>query len=274
MYKILHSRDEHSDHIFGWREGVLMIFTYLIALFFSSALAVSEIIKNDVILSLISYVFTFSLCILVFYRYTLKCTGKRLKFNIRTANTYTYVTVFPLMFGGMLVSEYFIDLIPTTGEFFGKLWKHIEYMTEDMLKSPVLMILLTCVFAPVLEEVLFRGILQKGLINKGITPIKAIFLSSFIFAVVHANPWQFVSAFILGIILGWVYNKTMTLLLSIILHAFNNISACVLTLNKKQSFSDIFKINSEYSLIIGILFLVVFGYLFYSAQLRKVSAPK
>jgi len=259
----------YSNHIFGWREAILLGITYLFSLFFIALLSVSEVIKNETFLNIISYIFTFSLCILVFHRITLKFTEKKMKLNFRTTNFQVYVIVFPLMLGGMLISEYFVDLVPTTGEFFGKWWNSVNYVLEKMLDNPIYMILLTCIFAPILEEILFRGILQKGLINKGISPIKAIFLSSFVFGIIHANPWQFVSAFILGLVLGWVYQKTETLLLPMLLHGFNNISACVLTLNKKQSFADFLGINAEYLLIIGILFVLIFGYLFYYVQSIK-----
>jgi len=257
--------EKYSGHVFGLSEAVLLIVTYVLSIFLMSALAASGLIVNEIILSVISYIFTFSLCIYV-YIFKLKYTNKRLIFNIRSTGFSTYILVFPLMFGGMLISEYCVDLIPTTGRFFGEWWENINNIFEKMLKNSTYMILITCIFAPILEEILFRGILQKGLINKGILHIRAIFLSSFIFGVVHANPWQFISASILGVILGWVYHKTKTLLLPILLHAFNNIVSCILALNKKQSFADYLGISTECALIFGIVLVLIFGYLFYRTK--------
>jgi len=254
--------EKYSSHVFGWREGFMLGITYLFSILIVTAFVSSGIVENEILLNLFSYVFTFSLCISVFYIFILKSTGKKLRFNFRTTSFYTYIVVFPLMLGGMLISEYFVELIPTSGDFWGIWWENINNILEKMLENPIYMVLLTCVFAPILEEVLFRGILQKGLINKGISPIRAIFLSSFIFGVMHANPWQFIPAVVLGLILGWVYCKTKTLLLPIFLHAFNNLSACVLALNKKQSFTDLIEVKIEYALIIGILLVISFGYLF------------
>ena len=73
------------------------------------------------------------------------------------------------------------------------------------------------VMAPIFEEIVFRGILQKGLINKGWEPTKAIWVSAIVFGFVHGNPWQFVGAVLLGYVLGLVYHRTKSLLMPILL---------------------------------------------------------
>jgi uncharacterized protein len=78
--------------------------------------------------------------------------------------------------------------------------------------------------APILEELIFRGIVLDGLLNK-YKPSTAIFFSSFLFGFVHLNPWQFVTGFILGVFAGWVYFQTRSLALTIIIHAAANSSA-------------------------------------------------
>ncbi len=45
--------------------------------------------------------------------------------------------------------------------------------------------LLVSFFAPIIEEILFRGIIQKGMINKGVKPAKAIIISALAFGIVH-----------------------------------------------------------------------------------------
>lgn len=52
--------------------------------------------------------------------------------------------------------------------------------------------------APILEELIFRGIILNGLLKK-YSPIKSIIVSSVLFGIVHLNPWQFVSASIIGL---------------------------------------------------------------------------
>ncbi len=82
---------------------------------------------------------------------------------------------------------------------------------------------LMVIAAPILEELIFRGIILDGLLNK-YSPIKSIFISSLLFGLVHLNPWQFVTALIVGIFSGWVYYRTRSLSFSIIIHAAANLS--------------------------------------------------
>jgi len=84
------------------------------------------------------------------------------------------------------------------------------------------------VAAPVLEELIFRGIILNGLLKK-YSPLNSIILSSVLFGIVHLNPWQFVAALMVGIFSGWVYYRTQKLMLSIIIHSVNNLLAFVST---------------------------------------------
>jgi membrane protease YdiL (CAAX protease family) len=80
--------------------------------------------------------------------------------------------------------------------------------------------------APIIEELIFRGIILNGLLQR-YSPVKSIILSSILFGIVHLNPWQFVSALIIGVFSGWVYYRTRKLSLSILIHLVNNLVAFV-----------------------------------------------
>ena len=81
---------------------------------------------------------------------------------------------------------------------------------------------LTVVIAgPVLEELLFRGIVLDGFL-KTYSPVKSIIWSSIIFSLFHLNPWQAIPAFLIGLVLGYVYWKTQSLLPCIFIHFINN----------------------------------------------------
>ena len=75
-----------------------------------------------------------------------------------------------------------------------------------------------------MEELIFRGIILDGLLRR-YSPMKSIIISSVLFGIVHLNPWQFISAFIIGLFSGWVYYRTRKLTLSIIIHFINNLIA-------------------------------------------------
>lgn len=83
--------------------------------------------------------------------------------------------------------------------------------------------ILAVVAGPILEEVLFRGIILDGLLKK-YSPVKSILISSLLFGLVHLNPWQFVAGLIMGSFMGWIYFKTHSLLPCIIVHATANLT--------------------------------------------------
>lgn len=78
-------------------------------------------------------------------------------------------------------------------------------------------------FLPALfEEVIFRGALQNLLSRWLKAPILAIVITAILFSAVHASYLGFLSRFLLGFILGWVYYKTGNIWLNIIGHFVNN----------------------------------------------------
>lgn len=128
-----------------------------------------------------------------------------------------------LYFSLLPFAELLASLVPTEG--MSWLEDYYEVFTEgfeDMMKYKIGGFLAVCIVAPIVEEIIFRGILLRGLLNHGMTPVWAILLSSIIFGAVHLNPWQFVGAGFLGAIFAFVYYKTKSLWLCIFLHALNN----------------------------------------------------
>ncbi len=188
-------------------------------------------------------------------------THRKLNFNFSPTNLVTYLLIFPMMFGMMLIAEFITSLIPISGPFFGEYYQYFSDMMEKMTKDKATLIFLAVIMAPIFEEIVFRGIIQKGLINKGVNPWTAIFIASVVFGVVHGNPWQLVGAILLGFVLGMVYHKTKSLLLPILLHAFNNlVSALLIFYGNTESFADTFKVSEVLLLSLGIL---LFGTTYY-----------
>ena len=190
-------------------------------------------------------------------------TGRKLNFNFSPTNVGTYLLIFPMMLGMMFIAEFITSQIPITGPFFGEYYEFFSRLMEQMTKDKATMIVLAVIMAPIFEEIVFRGIIQKGLINKGMNPATAIIISSVVFGLVHANPWQFVGAVLLGSVLGFVYYKTKSLLLPILLHAFNNLcSSLLIFYGDSESFADVFRLSEWIVLGIGIILFAVFYYLF------------
>lgn len=88
-------------------------------------------------------------------------------------------------------------------------------------------ILSITLLAPILEELLFRGAIQGRLQEAGLRPWQAILTASFIFGIVHMNPAQILFAFPLGIVFGWLYYRTGSLLPGLVGHLLNNSIAAI-----------------------------------------------
>ncbi|WP_292010491.1 type II CAAX endopeptidase family protein [Chryseobacterium sp.] len=190
-------------------------------------------------------------------------TKKKLNFNFSPTNFYTYLLIFPMMLGMMFIAEFITSLIPVTGPFFGKYYEFFNQLMDQLTYNRVVMVITAVIMAPIFEEIIFRGIIQKGLINKGVAPWKAILSASIIFGLVHANPWQFVGAVLLGCVLGLVYYRTKSLLLAMFLHAFNNLcSSLLISYTKNESFAEAAHVSEWVILVVGIVLFSVFYYLF------------
>lgn len=120
------------------------------------------------------------------------------------------------------IADPVVTLLPDMPEF-------LEQALESMVNGNVLINLLcVSVFAPFFEEWLCRGMVLRGLLHKGVKPVWAIVASAAFFALIHMNPWQAIPAFLLGCLFGYVYYKTKSLSLTMLMHCVNNTLAVVL----------------------------------------------
>lgn len=220
-------------------------------------------ITNSNAFLILSYLAGFLPIIWAFDYFVMRRKGKILDFNMQTRPFHVYLLIFPMMLGMMLISEFTTSLVPVSGPFFGEFYQLFSEQLSNVSEEPFTMFLMVSFFAPIIEEILFRGIIQKGMINNGVKPRNAILIAALVFGLVHFNPWQFVGAFLLGIVLGVVYFKTKSLLMSIFLHFFNNtIAAVMMKFYFTESFSDLLQIPEYAILLIGIVIFAVFYYLF------------
>lgn len=89
------------------------------------------------------------------------------------------------------------------------------------LDSPVWFILVGVVFAPVVEELFFRGFLFQGFRQK-YGWVKGGLLSSVIFGMAHLDPAAFLPTAILGFLLAYMYHRSNSVWPPIILHVLVN----------------------------------------------------
>lgn len=220
---------------------------------------------------LFTYTFAFGIPILAFDFLVTRPKGIKLNFNFSSSSASTFVQVFLMMLGMMLISEFITALLPTEGYIWGELYQSFLEQMNALAIDPFALVLMVAVLAPVLEEILFRGIIMKALLNRGLHPYRSILISAFIFGLMHIYPWQFLGAFLIGLVLGLVYYKTKSLLLPILMHAFNNfIAAMLMIFVKEDSLSAWLHIDEIYLFGIGIVLFSISLYLF----LMKHKSPE
>ena len=146
---------------------------------------------------------------------------KYVKFNLKSFGEASGKTIglsIPLIVAGML----FINLC---SEFLG-----LPDLMQDTflgMSRNVFGIISITIMAPLVEELLFRGAIQGHMLRKGMKPLNAILIASAIFGIVHMNPIQIPFAFAIGLIFGWLYYRTGSVVPGIIGHFINNSIACL-----------------------------------------------
>ena len=81
--------------------------------------------------------------------------------------------------------------------------------------------------APLAEEIVFRGAILKTLLQGFRGKWVAIIISAIIFSIGHFNPAQMPHAFIVGLLLGWMYSRTGSIALGVVYHWVNNTIAFI-----------------------------------------------
>lgn len=127
----------------------------------------------------------------------------------------------------VLCASYILDpLVKVLPEMPESLKSALESMTGGELWVDLLCV---AVFAPLFEEWLCRGTVLRGLLARGTNPVWAVVVSSVFFAVIHLNPWQAIPAFLVGCLMGFVYYRTGSLKLTMLMHCANNTLAVALS---------------------------------------------
>ena len=106
----------------------------------------------------------------------------------------------------------------------------IEKLFKISVNTSFMMVFMTAIAAPVVEELVFRGFLMDYFFTD--QPIFAILLSGLIFGSIHAST-NFISWLmyvVMGIILAATYNKEKNLAANISLHLLNNLLPSVVFL--------------------------------------------
>jgi|GEM_PF-3264388 len=91
----------------------------------------------------------------------------------------------------------------------------------------IVVIVVTSIFVPIVEETYFRGFLLQGL-TRFLPDSVAIILSSLLFTVLHLNLSIFAPIFILSLVLSIVFFKTRSLWPGIVMHSLKNLGSVII----------------------------------------------
>lgn len=135
------------------------------------------------------------------------------RLDTKKASLTVYLIILPALLALLFLTEALVSLIPMP--------KYIEDLFSGMISLDLKGYLTVGIAAPILEELIFRGLILKGLLER-YPAKKAIIWSAIIFGVIHLNPWQFVPAFVIGLFIGWIYWKTKSIWPGVFIHFVNN----------------------------------------------------
>lgn len=180
---------------------------------------------------------------------------KRVLQNVKISH---YLLIIPFSFFGMMVC----NLLATFA---------LSGLPESFTKSydssaasiyggdRVIMVIAVCLVGPVLEELMFRGVIYNRI--KEITnPIVAIVLSAIAFGAFHLNWVQGIYAATLGTLLAYLYYKYKTIWASIIMHVTCNTISIIATFASKEGVEGAAN-GTEKVAVTGILIKGFFVYL-------------
>lgn len=95
------------------------------------------------------------------------------------------------------------------------------YITEMIISFPIFM-LLPVIYAPILEEIIFRKFLF-GSVNRKWGLIAAYMISAFVFGLVHFDLPHLLTYFGMGIVLAFLYHRTGRIIVPMIAHGGMNL---------------------------------------------------
>ena len=205
---------------------------YMIGALIGHPLKGTEILENSWILS-IALLLTDLLVIYVFWKR--KYTNFKFNYGYTYSETFSTKQLFlwaAVSAIGLLIFDVMASIyLPIPEDL------DISNMLLKLMTNPIGLVGL-CLIGPLSEEVIFRGAIERRLLEKNWNPWFAIVISAALFAVLHLNFAQGFTAFIIGIFMGWVYYRTRSIWVTALIHMVNNTVACIISFMAPESMND------------------------------------
>lgn len=171
----------------------------------------------------------------------------------------------------ILILVFNIGILQTINNILGNVFHHNSVLANPFNKP--LYTIGAILIGPILEEIIFRGIILKGLLTR-YNPKYAILISSFLFALIHIKPLQMWGAFMLGLIFGWIYYKTKSTGTTVLLHSFNNAICTIVSYltYRNHNMENLYSINILLIILsIPIIFILIRTLIYKSVRLDSMS---
>ena len=204
-----------------------LVFMY-VSMSFTGVKDATELFKNHlwfaIIMTMLTEVVFFVVYLFYSKTYRIKLTSCGLSFkNANPKMAFLSIGLGILAFFG------FVGLIEGVfGNFFS--WIGVKssglHLPNDTIGWLFVNILLVGFLPAICEEIIFRGMIFKGL-RRTFSPLVACAITALLFALMHQNIIQFVYPLVLGFALCLVMEKTNNLLYTMLIHLFNNITTIV-----------------------------------------------
>ncbi len=133
----------------------------------------------------------------------------RVRWSVRGLNPSVLMWGLLMLFSVVIVIEPLMQLLPQPQTGYGR----GLYMLASLL-----------IIAPIFEEILCRGVIFEAVRAKH-GSWAACIISSLIFGIMHIEPQFILNAFIIGLVLCYLYLRTRSLFAPIIIHSVNNVFA-------------------------------------------------
>lgn len=203
------------------------------------------------------------------YEYPVNRRTKERKFNLKK-----YVTVadgsrlvLPALTGVAAASGLgrLITMLPIDGI----LGNYSQIQVNNSRNPVIWQLLILGIISPVVEELLFRGLVFERLkVYYDVTI--AAYIGSIIFAVAHFNLVQGLYGFVMGILFCFAYGKYKSITVPIVMHMAANITAVLMSSNPFSGFVDR---HWFIRLPVALAFIVLFG-IFLSKMYKNKDIDK
>ena len=207
-------------------------------------------------LKMVGYFLSAGGTLFVIARIKSRVNGEKTVLRSESTSPLNYLIVVILTFLAVVVIDPLTSLLPMPED--------IRELFNQLFGLTIPAFITAVILAPVLEELIFRGIVLEGFL-RNYSPVKAIFWTNVLFGLAHLNPWQFMGAFLMGILISWVYYKTRNLLLPVLMHFVNNLGGFLFIYITRApaaeaSLEDIFSSLLPYYILVitGAIILILF----------------